>query len=209
MSSEFLCLRISRDVLPVGLMTYLIENGLHLLVKEKGSSGDNPHFQGIIKTKVNSIRTYFKRIFEGGNKDWSVKKCPEPGRFAQYLSKELLTGGEVIYNEGYDMKALNIAYHEEAVQVKSSTKKRRIDNVTEEIWADKKFRDTVGCSTDGRVIAAGILRWHIDAGRRVPNSFNMQTLAMTYVVRNNDLSNIHDRLSDVEMVSRLYPNINF
>lgn len=205
--SEHFCIRVTGDMLPVGLFAYLREKGLLLLVKELGADGDNPHFQGIVNGNLNTVRQYFKKHVPGGNAAWSIKKCPDPGRFAQYLAKDLNTTGTVIYSDGYDMTALNVAYHEEAAQVKASNKRKRVENVLEQCWED--VQSSIGCSNDGRVLAAAILRWHLDNGRRVPNAFSMQTMAMTYVCRQNDKCEGTDKLSDVELVARLYPQINF
>lgn len=205
--SEHLCIRFTGDMLPVGMFAYLREHGLLLLVKEKGSNGDNPHFQGILQANMNTVRCYLKKHVPGGNAVWSLKKCPTPGDFAKYLSKEIKTGGEVIYNEGYDMDALNLEWHETAAQIAAKSKKRKHENVTDAIYED--IKEDIGETLDGRTIASSILRWHITNGKRVPNSFNMQTLTMTYVCRQNETYEGVDKLSDIELVARLYPQINF
>lgn len=200
-------LRITGDMLPVGMFAYLKENGLLFLVKELGKDGVNPHFQGIIRMNKNSLRTKLKRT-DLTSREWSVKETDNVERSVQYLCKELQTGGQVIYNEGFDTERLSRAYHEEAVQHAASKKRKRGENVLELCYDD--IKKEIGHSTDGRVIGAEVLRWHIENGRRAPNAFSMQTLINTYVCyQNNKLDGSIDKLSYMELLSRLYPNVNY
>jgi len=205
MSSD-LFFRVSVDPLPVGLFAYLREHGLLFLVKEFGKEGDHPHYQGIIVTNKTSLRKHFQRLFVGIQKAFSLKETDNVSKTVQYLCKEIDTVGEIIYNEGFDTKALAEAYHEENARLKSGKRKRGA-NLSEECWL--AIESNLGDTLSGNAIAQEILRWHDENARTFPNGFRMLTLVQTYIYRQNKRICGFEKISDSDMVRRLYPGIDF
>lgn len=209
--SVYIAFRITLDTLDSEFLKWLTDNGTTLLVKENGLQC-GIHFHGYAVANINGYRTRFKRALSGGNKVWSIKKCDDKNvtGYLRYICKgpEQGTMPTVILSEGHDTETLHYEYWTLNTQYKErANKKRKAENVLEDVWND--IKDELGFTVSGQQIASRIFRWYIDNNRRLPTGFAMQSMAMTYAARINDNYYGPEKLTDNEMISRLYPNINF
>lgn len=203
----FFTLRVTAE-LPKGFIPWSVAKGLLLMVREIGENGA-PHYHTIFEGTMNAIRCYCKRNIPGGNASWSCKLLDDVEGFKRYCCKgvDVDTLPEVIYNIGIDVSEYHQAYWKVNAELKAAVKKKKPENVLEQIWGD--LQESIGGSTDGVTIASLILRWHIDRSKRVPNSFNMCSMVQTFICRSNERLEGVDKMSDIELVRRLYPNINY
>lgn len=205
--------------IPSELFDWLKTHGLMYVVREFGEKCGE-HYHLLIHANANTIRTKFKRAwnreeYDGqlpgkGNAKWSIKKCDDEAGYKRYMSKGASKDEQpdVVYSVGID----SAMYHEDYWKINAelsakSTRKRKAATIMDEIWGD--LREDIGFSTDGTLIAAKILRWYLSKGLRVPNEFSMKTMTMTFVCRVNDSMSGCDKLSDVELIRRLYPSVSF
>lgn len=213
-----LAARITGEI-PKDLFDWLKDHGLVYVVREFGEKCGE-HYHLLIHGNANTIRWKFKKaypreLFDGqlpssGNAKWSVKKCDDEAGYKRYMSKGASKDEQpdVVYSIGVD----SAMYHEDYWKINEeltakSNRKRKAATMLDEIWAD--LRDEIGFSTDGTLIGSKILRWYLKKGLRVPNEFSMKTMCMTFVCRVNDTMSGCDKLSDVELLRRLYPSVNF
>lgn len=202
--------RLTLTDVPEHLMSYMIQRGLTLLVKERGSETEKDHFHGYIEMNLKTFRDYLRVKIGGGNTVYSVKECFDVAGYLRYCckgeSKDI--GPDIRYNVGHDIEKLHEEYWNVNAELKvKANKKRKAENVLEEVW--EAIKGDLGHSVSGTQCAQLIVRWHLDNNRRLPAGFAMQTMCMTYVARSNDRLTGPDKLTDAELVARLYPNINF
>lgn len=185
-------------------MDWLKEKGLLFCVKEYGKNGDNPHFQGIMKCMINTLRSYFKRVFVGGNAKWSVAKTTNIDQYVQYLCKGVGEGSEIRYNEGYDV---NEKKRQSDEYVEQKKKRRRIDNALDVCY--EAIKEEMNGSQSSTVIIAAIIKWYDEMDLRLPSVGQMSTMARTYAVWNNRKNLGPDKLSYQEQACRLFGSISF
>lgn len=203
----FFTARITSD-LPKGFLPWSVEKGLLLMVRENGEQC-GIHYHLIFEGNINVVRCYLKRHIPGGNASWSVKLLDDVEGFKRYCCKgaDNATQPDVIFNIGIDTSEYHARYWEINQELKSAVKKKKNSSPLEQIWED--LEGAIGASTSGVYIASLILRWHLDRKKRVPNSFNMSSMVQTFICRSNDRLDGVDKMSDVDLVRRLYPNINY
>ena len=56
-------------------------------------------------------------------------------------------------------------------------------------------------------VCSVIIRWYLDQQLRLPTSFAMETMVVTYRARLNDLQDDNRKLSDREMATALYGKV--
>ena len=118
---------------------------------------------------------------------------------------------DILYNVGILTDGRHTVWwlkHDEIQESKCNERKRKTENLLEECYHDIVDKLKEG-SPNAWNICALVLRWYLDKNKRVPSSFAMQTMVMTYYCRLNEEMNEIDRLTDSELVNRLYPNVQF
>lgn len=200
--------RLTLEEIPPRMLDWLKECGTTLLVQEHGN---RQHYHGFADWHIETYRTKFKREFEGGNKVWSIKKCDtDYVKYLRYICKgsDRDTLPLVIFNVGHNTSELHSEYWLHNVDyINRTAQKNRAHNLIEQIWQD--INSELENTLSGRQIAARIFRWYMENNKRLPPGFSMQSMAMTFLARVNDRYEGPDRLSDTDMISRLYPNIQF
>lgn len=192
------------DKIPEGFLPGLRRsNELLLVVREFGKEGDNLHYHGLCNARINSLRTFFKRNLEGGNKRWSVKKTDGNAESCfRYLCKgaDEDTPPDIVFSTVDHDK-----YHQEYYEcreeyVSELRKKRRKLNVLEDCWTDIKDK----ISTDEIDIGAAICEWYGEQGKRFPARFAMQTMVTTYLWRKESEIQTSDKMSSRDFYLRYY-----
>lgn len=198
------------EEIPDNVINYLISKNLQLLVKEVGEETHKEHYHGMIDMPRKTLYDFFRKNFTGGNKVWSVKECTDIDGWIRYCCKGQQRGvlPDIRYNVGHDVDAVHNAYWDVNDELKQpAVKRKRAVNLLEEIWED--IKEELGTCISGRVIASIVYRWYLKKQKRLPTSFAMHSMCMTYAARVNDMNVGIYQLTDTEMCAKLYPNVEF
>lgn len=190
------------------VMTWLRKNGLIFLVKEMGSEGDNPHFQGILECKINTVRTFMKRHFMG-NAEYSVKKTEDVTRTLQYLCKgaSAIDEPEVVFNNGMALvEQMHEAYWLENAELRTQSRKKKREQGNPLYLCYEDIKGSLHPTTSAINVGVAILKWYCEKRIRVPNQFVMGTMISTYILWLN--SDAHVEIES-DLFRRLYPTLGF
>lgn len=182
------------------------KHNLLLLVRETGSATEKPHLHGVLRTHVNVLRNVLRREFGlKGNQDYSVKKIKETEEDLRKTMRYCCKGEskesapDVLFAApGVDVKCLQTEYYQFRRSDQSKTSSTVLMDCYEGIRS---------VSTDPSSLGISIYRWYVDQKKRLPSSFNMSSMMITYAAWNNESAPKETKLSDADMFRRCYPNL--
>lgn len=204
--SQVCLFRLTMDEFPVTLKDKLLKYDLKFIVREIGGETGKVHFQGVVVSKIATIRKIFEREVGGGNRLYSVKLSDNEERTVQYLCKGAseTDDPDVVYNVGFDTDTLHMAYWLENSLVKSSGKRKRHTNLLDDCYEGIKER--LHADTAAINVGTEIVKWYLDQRIRLPSSFAMGSMISTYIARLNNDSGLE---ITPDLFRRLYPNLGF
>lgn len=191
MSKHTILFRITDAALPDGLFASLKDKGLRFMVKETGTETGKPHFQGIVECNKNSFRSLLKAYYHG-NEEYSTKIIADGNvvKTVQYLCKGDGPDDEpdVRYNEGFNTTALHTAYWQVNAAL-HTVKKQKVDYCDDIVSYINDVAPTIS-SREITIIGGHICAWFIKEGRRMPSSFQMESILNTVIARLNKDSEV-------------------
>lgn len=213
-SKKFYGFRIDDSVMPEGLHDELIKIGMTFCVKEKVDKDGidtNPHFQGIINGVESTIRKSIKKYGYKGNGQYGLTKLTDVEGYINYLCKGTSEeeGPDVRYNDGINLEGRHqvwwIKKNEIQKAQSSRSKKRKFDNILDTCY--EEIFEKVDHNSSRLDVGCAILQWHLDNGKRIPTSFNMESMVGTYRLRLNEVAPVDERKSISDMWLSLYPKL--
>lgn len=221
-------IRITIDEIPTIVKNTLLQKyGLTLLVREMGAETQKLHYHGLLTTDKScaTIRQYIKRQFSGNNM-YSLKIVKEVNGWINYLCKE--DPVDVVINIGHDIAKHHRQYllHQEEKKEFIKEKKERMASL-EDIYNDVKsilvndplYQRPMYCydhehqkdyiDTQFSKIGAAIIRHYVNNKKRLPTSFNMETMIITFQAWINEEKDDEDerKHDDIQTFQYLYPKL--